>query len=297
MDLIRLICAGAGNRFGGIVCKFYVRLTAECELLKKERLDPIFKNGRCNPYRFLKSAIEKNLKRYKDVVNVQEYASSIAFLLSKRLEDMRLKKGYNLAVLIGYIKKSAYTEVIQFLQNEGLLEKKNCGNCIFLSEIKPYVCRRENIEVIENRVGELKPNPFYQKARNKTDKCQEGFKPHAFVSINKDDDHNAEDNFQSDVSEKLSDHSSVENIGDRLEIEKIGEMLKRRATDTKHNNTKKIYKRQHNVFVNLYHYISEGYSIRKAIQLIAIKIGKNVKTIERDIYDIRAFLSKELSYN
>jgi hypothetical protein len=296
MDLIRLICAGAGNRFGGIVCKFYVRLTAECELLKKERLDPIFKNGRCNPYRFLKSAIEKNLKRYKDVVHVQEYASSIAFVLSKRLEDMQLKKGYNLAVLIGYIKKSAYTEVIQFLQNEGLLEKKNCGNCIFLSEIKPYVCRRENIEVIENRVGELKPNPFYLKERNKTDKCQEGFKPHAFVSINKDDDHSAEDNFKLDVSEKLSDHSAIENIGDRLEIEKIGEMLKRRAIDTKHSNTKKIYKRQHNVFVNLYHYISEGYSIRKAIQLIAIKIGKNVKTIERDIYDIRAFLSKELSY-
>ena len=77
MDLIRLICAGAGNRFGGIVCKFYVRLTAECDLLKKEKLDPIFKNGRCNPYRFLKSAIEKNLRRYRDVVDVQEYVSSL----------------------------------------------------------------------------------------------------------------------------------------------------------------------------------------------------------------------------
>jgi hypothetical protein len=72
MDLVRLICAGAGNRFGGVVCKFYVRLTAECDLLKNEKLDPIFKNGRCNPYRFLKSAIEKNLKRYKDVINVRE---------------------------------------------------------------------------------------------------------------------------------------------------------------------------------------------------------------------------------
>ena len=78
MDLVRLICAGTGNRFGGIVCKFYVRLTAECYLLKKEKLDPIFKNGRCNPYRFLKSAIEKNLRRYRDVVDVQEYVSSIS---------------------------------------------------------------------------------------------------------------------------------------------------------------------------------------------------------------------------
>ena len=55
MDLVRLICAGAGNRFGEVVCEYYVRLTAECDLLKKEKLDPIFKNGRCNPYHFLKS--------------------------------------------------------------------------------------------------------------------------------------------------------------------------------------------------------------------------------------------------
>jgi hypothetical protein len=297
MDLVRLICAGVGNRFGGVVCKFYVRLTAECDLLKKEKLDRIFKNGRCNPYRFLKSAIEKNLRRYKDVINIQEYVSSIAFVLSKRLEDVRLKKGHNLAVLTGYIKKSAYTEVILFLQKEGLLEKKICGNCIFLSDLKPYVCRRENIEVIENGISELKPNPFYLKERNKTDKCQEGFKPRALVSLNIDDDHTGEDNFQPGVSEKLADVSVVETLGDKLEIEEIGEILKKRATDAKHVNTKKIYKRQHNVFINLYHYISEGYSVRKAIELIAIKIGKNVKTIERDINDIRSFLTKELVYN
>ena len=297
MDLVRLICAGVGDRFSGVVCKFYVRLTAECDLLKNEKLDPIFKNGRCNPYRFLKSAIEKNLKRYKDVINVREYVSSIAFVLSKRLQDIRLKKGHNLAVLIGYINKSAYTEVILFLQNEGVLEKKICGNCIFLSELKPYVCQRENIEVMENGIGELKPNPFYLKERKKTDKCQEGFKPHALVSINRDDDQTDKNNFQPGTSEKLADHSALETLDDRLEIEEIGEILKKRATDAKHSNTKKIYKRQHNVFINLYHYISEGYSVRKAIELIAIKIGKNAKTIERDISDIRAFLTKELSYN
>jgi len=296
MDLVRLICAGEGNRFGRVVCRFYVRLTAECDLLKKEKLDPIFKNGRCNPYRFLKSAIEKNLKRYKDVINVREYVSSIAFVLLKRLKDARLKKGYNLAVLIGYIKKAAYTEVILFLQSEGLLEKKNCGNCIFLSELKPRVCRRENIDVIENGVKELKLNPLYLKERKKIDKCHEGFKPHAFVSINRDNDHNDEDNFQPGVSEKLADQSAIETLGDKLEIEEIGEILKKRATNAKHINTKKIYKRQHNVFVNLYHYISEGYSVRKAIELIAIKIGKNAKTIERDIIDIRTFLTEELSY-
>ncbi len=296
MDLVRLICAGAGNRFGGAVCGFYVRLTAECDLLKKEKLDPIFKNGRCNPYRFLESAIRKNLMRYKDIIHVQEYVSSIAFVLSNRLKDIRLKKGYSLAVLIGYIKKAAYTEVILFLQNEGVLEKKMCGNCIFLSELKPYICRRENIDVINDGMRQLQDNPFYLKERKKADKCQDGFQPHTVVSINIDRDHDSADNYNSKISEKFEDLSTLENSDDRIEIEEINEILKKRAVDTKHKNTKKIYKRQHNVFINLYHYISEGYSIRKAIQLIALKIGKNVKTVERDINDIRTFLNKEISY-
>jgi hypothetical protein len=81
-----------------------------------------------------------------------------------------------------------------------------------------------------------------------------------------------------------------------MEIQKINDLLKNRAIDTKHINTQKIYKRQHSVFVNLYNYISEGYSVSKAVQLIATKIGKNVKTIERDINEIRSFLTKELTY-
>jgi hypothetical protein len=198
--------------------------------------------------------------------------------------------------LIGYIKKAAYTEVILFLQNEGVLEKKRCGNCIFLSELKPYICRRQNIEVINDGVTQLKDSPFYLKERKKTDKCQDGFQSHTLISMNKDNDHGSADNYKSGISEKLTNFSTLEKSDDRIEIEEINEILKKRAINTKHKNTKKIYKRQHNVFINLYHYISEGYSIRKAIQLIALKIGKNVKTVERDMNDIRTFLNKEISY-
>ena len=296
MDLVRLFCAGAGNRFDGAVCEYYVRLTGECNLLKQEKMETIFIKGRCNPYNILKSAVKKNLMKYKHLIDVQEYIPSIVFILSNRLKDIRLKKGHNLAVLIGYINKASYTEVILFLQNEGLLEKKMCGSCIFLSELKPYICRRENIEVINNGVAQLKDNPFYLKERKKTDKCQEGFQSHTFLSINGDKDHDSTDNYKLPITEKFEDFSTFEKSDNRIEIEELKEILKKRAINTKHKNTKKIYKRQHNVFVNLYHYISEGYSIRKAIQLIATKIGKNVKTIERDIDDIRTFLNKEISY-
>jgi len=135
MDLIRLFCGGAGQLFGGVVCEYYVSLPGECNLLKQAKMETIFEKGRCKPYNILKSAVKKNLIKYKDLIDVQEHKNSITFLLSNRLKDVHLKKGHNLAVLVGYINKASYTEVILFLQSEGLLEKKICGNCIFLSEL------------------------------------------------------------------------------------------------------------------------------------------------------------------
>jgi len=292
MDLVRLFCAGVESRFSGVFCEFYERLAAECGLLRKEKLEQILKRGRCNPYQFLKSAIRKNLARYKDIIDVKEYVSSLAFELSKRLTDIRINKGYNLPVLIGYINRTAYTEVIKLLQSEGVLERRMCGSCVFLSELKPNFCRRENIEVMEDGVSQLKKNPFYMKERKKKDKCREGFHPHSFISLNRDENSNVDDTYNSGIS----NYSEIENSTNKIEIEKINDLLKKRAIDTKHINTQTIYKRQHSVFVNLYKYISEGYSVSKAVQLIATKIGKNVKTIERDINEIRSFLTKELVY-
>lgn len=298
MDLIRLFCAGAGHRFGGAVCEYYVSFTGECDLLKQEKMERIFEKGRCDPYNILKSAVKKNLKKYKDLINIQEHKNSVIFILSNRFKDIRLKKGHNLAVLIGYINKASYTEVILLLQSEGLLEKKICGNCIFLSELKPYVCLRENIDVLSNGVQQVKDNPFYQKKRNKIDKCQEGFQSRIFKSVNEFKNRDSEDNHKPIIMhEKLRNNGVLDSSLDRIEIEKMNQILKKRVIGTKHKNTKKIYKRQHNVFINLYNYISEGYSIRKSIELIAKNIGRNVKTIERDISDIRTFLNKEISYN
>jgi hypothetical protein len=68
MDLIRLICSGAGNKFGGIVCEYYIRLTRDCDLLSQNNLEVIFKTGRCNPKKFLTDTIRRNLNKYKDII-------------------------------------------------------------------------------------------------------------------------------------------------------------------------------------------------------------------------------------
>lgn len=296
MDLIRMICAGAGQRFGGVSCEYYVPFAGECDLLRQSALESIFEKGRCNPRGIMTSAVKRNLFRYKDLIHVGEYLSSIVFTLWNRLKSIRLKKGHSLAVLIGYINRAAYTEVILALQSEGLLARKICGFCVFLSELEPHVCRRETIPLTNDGVTAPKENPFYLKERKTTDKCQEGFRSYTLLSVDEDKDEDAEDTHSPPLAETLGDPGSADKTEDRIEIEELKGFLKKRAATTKHANTRKIYKRQHNVFVSLYHYLSEGYSIPKAIQLIASKIGKNVKTIERDLDEIRAFLSREISY-
>ena len=299
MDLIRQYCAGAGKRFSEVVCEFYERFSAECHLLLQEKLELIFQKGRCKPRRLLESAINRNLASYKDDVvdlrkDLKKHVSSLAYIILKRLQDKRLKRGYNLPVLIGYINRAAYTEVIQFIKKEGLLTKDRlCGSCSFLSEIKPYVCRRENIEVQVDGATEVKSNPFFKKERKNTDKCLEGFQ----ARLNLDKNIDVDDHDQTQISDTLQHSGGIEESINRMEIEDIKKLLNQRVTGARHQNTKKIYKRQYSVFVNLYHYIHEGYSVRGAMQLIAEKIGKNVKTIERDFNEIKSFLAKEVTYS
>jgi len=295
-DLIRMICAGAGQRYGHVACEFYVPLAGECDLLKQSKIETIFEKGRCNPRGIMSSAVKRNLFKYKDLIHVKEYLSSIVFTLRNRLKNIRLKKGHSLPVLIGYINRASYTEVILALRSEGLLARKICGCCVFLTESEPSVCTRGTVPVTNDGVTELKENPFYLKERKTRDKCQEGFQSYTPLSANEEKDDDSEDTHKLPLAETLGNAASIDRSEDRIEIEELKDLLKKRAATTKHSNTKKIYKRQHNVFVSLYHYLSEGYSIPKAMQLIAAKIGKNVKTIERDLDEIRAFLSKEISY-
>jgi hypothetical protein len=245
----------------------------------------------------LESAIIRNLASYKDEVidlktDLKKHASTLVFIILKRLQGKRLKNGYNLPVLKGYINRAAYTEVIQFIKKEGLVAKNRlCGSCAYLSELKPYVCQRETIEVIVDGGRQPKSNPFYMKERKKTDKCLEGFQ--ARVSWEKNLD--VEGHHESEIPDTLQDAGGIEQSTNRMEIEDIKKLLKARATESRHTNTKKIFKRQYSVFVSIYHYIHEGYSIREAMELIADKIGKNVKTIERDFNDIKSFLTKEVT--
>lgn len=283
-DLIRKYCGGLGKRFANIVCNFYLMATSNCTLLENEKLEKIFLIGRCRPGNFLHQTAYKILLKYKFLIEPDDYIKSVSFIVYEYLKGIRLKKGFNFAVLIGFIRKTTYNEIVSMLLNEGYLVRKLCGNCLFLSDSKPYFCQNKSFELIEN--------PFYLQKRKRTDKACEGFKNRqSHTSINNDEPSSNSGN-ESDVFVTIADNGTTKEIENMLEVRTIKSVLLKRIHSVKQTNTKKIYIRQLRVFDSLYNYFSQGLTENEAKILVSKNENKNLKTIDRDIEEIRTFLSK-----
>ena len=288
VDLIRTYCGGLGKRFAGVVCDFYIQLSALCRLLEEEAIGAVFSKGRCKPNFIVDSAVKRNLNKYKDRIDTEDlksYTQSIPFIVIEQIKNSRLNVGFNLPTLIGYIRKSVYCEIIQALIKEGVFIRKQCGNCISLTVMKPYICQKEDNIIEGNK------NVFFQKERKRNDKAcdyYEKIKVFADSEVKSGDD-------KIDIFETIKDETTEIAPEENFYFNDIRKLMKIRISKTKNENNKKVYKRHYAVIVNLYHYLSHGYSIQKAKQMIAEKLEKSAKTIDRDLKDIREYLPEELS--
>jgi len=274
-DLIALFCKGDGTRFKRIRCEYYEVFTGECKLLKKDNMEDIFEKGRCEPGTMAENAVKRNLYLYRDHINPKEHLKTITWEASEILKKKKLRTPI-LPVLIGYINKTAYTEVIRTLIEIGILPKGECGECVYLSLSKPYTCQRAYII----KDGEKLENPLYGEKRNPSDRaCKEGFEPYEFDDV--------DDGEFPDIQEGPEDSFLI--------VESMKKLLIQRAEKTKDENTKKKYERQYVIFCRFATLVQEGYSEEEALNIIAEKIGKSGKTVERDMAEIREFLKTKMS--
>jgi len=270
-DLVALYCKGEGGRFRGVVCKHYD--AKECRLLKGRPMKVIFDKGRCEPYRMLKAAVEQNLYRYNDRIDPEDHTEPTTFLICKRIRQNRLKFP-KLPVLMAYLKKAAYTGVIEILIEEGVLWKNICGNCIYLSVSKPHICQREHIIMDGERIE----NPHHGETRNPSSRaCKEGFEPHVF-----------EDVLEIPVPPEPEPSGIIEEMKDAL--------IKRIERET-NKNVRRKYERQYVAFCRFAMLIQEGYSESEALKKIAEALRVSLRTVERDMAEIREFFKAEMSYN
>ena len=227
--------------------------------------------------------MKRNLKKYEDIVeptDFKSYVKSISFIIYNNLKESSLKIGFNLPTLLGYIRKTAYIEVLQVLIKDGFLVRKQCGNCISLSVIRPYICQNQGSLIEGNR------NNYYLKERKINDKSCDLFeKKEIFV-----DNEKSLGGKKVDLIDAVVDEGTESEVERKFELNDILNLLKNRIAESKSENSKKIFKRHYAIIVNLYHYLTYGYSIQKAKQVIAEKINKNVKTIDRDLKEIREYL-------
>ncbi len=245
------------------------------ELLIGRKLKDIFEKGRCDPSMMVKDAVKRNLYDYRDKIKPAEHIEPMAFEISERIKEQCLRCP-KLPVLKEYINRTAYTEVIRMLIKEGELLKGECGNCVHLSKVKPYICQGEYIRM----KGEETKNSEYGKKKNPSSRsCKEGFQP--FESV---------EDFE-DI--EITDDDGVEEYISIIEL--MEKFLIKRIENETNRNIKRKYERQYMMFCRFVTLIQEDSSEKEALKKISKNLGVSLKTIARDFAEVREFLETEMS--
>jgi hypothetical protein len=265
-DLINLFCEGKSSGFPQ-PCEHFIRFTKECRLLREQEMKVVFEQGRCDPYKMVAGAVKSNLKLYDHLIQskdaVSHYIHTLTFEIAERIKARQLKKGWSIYFLKGYINRAVYCEVINRLEEDGIVPKGTCGNCIHLSRSKQYRCEEQS-------------SPYYGKKRNQSDPaCKEGFEPYEFENI---DDNNLD---------SVQPPSPTPGL-----LEEITTILAERGKHEKSQKQQNICERQYRIFCVLKHLLAQGTPRREAIEVIAADLGENIKTIYLDLQKIKDFLEK-----
>lgn len=278
-NLVDYFCEGLGRRFGGIPCEHYHPSTGECTLLKQFVLKEIFEKGRCQPFEILKRAVQKHLEKYRDLVNPGEHVDAMAFELSERIKRQRLRQGFKIYVLKGYINKTIYAEVTGMLHHETAIVRRQCGYCKHLSQSKPYTCLQETI--VTTKDGEIE-NPHYGNTRKFIEKaCKDGFEPLEDTSI--------------ETSEQIAQSPVVfpPDYTPGMLFADMTKMLTDRIERAQDHKTRKRYDRQYVGFCKLLDLLRKGIPKKEANKMIAETLGVSAKTIDREFQEIREFFCRE----
>lgn len=292
-DVVNSICKGEEKRFRGEVCEYYDQNTKECTLLRDEPLRVVFEKGRCQPFEnIVRKRVIKYLREFKyqeSLENMTRIAESIA---EQYIKPARLRV-HTLPALLRFIGTIVFRKVIDRLEEEGILPKKECGACRHLSQTEPHFCERAMLIINEQEI----PNPHYRETRNPSDyACKHGFEPYKFQSIESLQQNRSQpQGFLENAAS--SAHNDVTDFHVRVWVEHHRFLLKERQKQAT-GEKRKIYRRQRSVFLRLTQLIlGEGKTRSEAIVIIARELGYSRKQIRRDVDALEEFLrAQNVSY-
>ncbi len=278
-DLVQSICKGEGKQFRGIMCGYYEPDAQECELLRDEPLQAVFEKGRCQPLQHIvRPLVKKHLERYDYQKDCQDFKKSVKALAEgfaeQYIRKQKLHGGCLLPVLRGFINRIVSRKILDYVQQEGILPKMLCGECVHLSQEKPHICER--MTIISK--GEEMPNEHYRTKRTPGEKaCKDGFEGYKFMS-------------EEAIGEFAHPpDSDFDEFRSGVAFEHIAFLLAEQAENAADAEKRKIGNRQHYVFVRVAQLI-KGMEKAGAIAIVADECGVNLRTIKRDLDQIERFL-------
>lgn len=292
-DFVNSICKGKEKRFRGEVCESYDQNTKECALLRDEPLQVVFKKGRCQPFEnIVRKLVIKYLRKFKyqeSLDNMTRIAESIA---EQYIKPARLRV-HTFPALLRFIGTIVFRKVIDRLEEEGVLPKKECGACRHLSQTEPYFCERGMVIINNEEI----PNQHYRETRNPSDyACKNGFEPYKFQSLESFQQNRSQPKeFLENVTSSADDDVTEFHVYVWVEHNRF--LLKERQKQAT-GEKRKIYRRQRSVFLRMTQLIlGEGKKRNEAIAVIARELGYSRKQIRRDVDTLEKFLrAQNVSY-
>ena len=284
-QFIEARCGAKNTRYAGNACEHYEMFTQECGLLKAQDGEAFWKDcpeafavfyetvNRCN---------ETMQKQYGDLPVTE--AENLPFDdMIRRLTAQRLTLA-NLAAWRNYVGKMAYREIKRILVEQGLLfRKKQCGTCAHLTPVKPPICAEKGIErsksdepcgAYQMKIGQFEPLD----GGNETERRERFEKLQAELAKAEAE--------RAQAAAENADHfydDALRLLRERAEREPFG------------TARRKICRRQHDIFVNIFAMLAEGTPKEQVEQALAKKFRlKNTRTIRRDLDEIRVFLRENV---
>jgi len=281
-DMIRSVCGSANKYFKGISCRYYGASDAQCLLLREKKMQEFWEKCRVSPFETLYHATNACLRKFKNKyskLDIDDKEDIDFESIINRLKTYGLKTGFTLDDWLKYMNKTVYQEIRGIFVRRRLIPRGiKCGTCRYLPKAAPYIC------------------PKNGETRKKSDDVCEDYTQDisTFISIDV-----IENNDNPQAQRLMYEISRVRNENitclpeEKDRVSDMKEMLRNRAEKAMPGTKQhERYERQYEVFINLMNLLSEDIPAAELTTIIAVRCGMNIKTVRRDIEEIRYFLKK-----
>lgn len=276
---------GCGDGNPTASCEHYDPSAGECLLLRERRMDEFWEKGRCLPFGMLYRSVSDCLSRLKRTYRYLpiDEAEDVDFgRLAARLRKQGLRREFNLTGWRKYVNKAVRREITWILAGRGLIPRRTeCGTCRHLTLSRPRVCLK---------TGE---------SRKKSQTICDSYAWHSHMFVSADPEALVvPGNLPVAGRRRGAGGDGTETPATLLEDKEEGkriflmrDALARRAEAAEAGSVrKKRYERQYEVFSNLLSLFSQGVPRKRVCTVLEEKTGIRVRTIRRDLEEIRLFL-------